>query len=197
MNEFLEIAKYTIPSLIVLIIAYFMLKAFVESNHQNFELIEKLFIKQTKEMAQTHKEEPSRKTVESHAEFNRLQLQAYERLTLFLERINPPNLVPRILPGNETSLQLQKALHHAIREEYEHNLSQQVFLNQTSWELVKAAKENVVQLINASAQKMDKKESAASLAAKILTHGFDKGKDPVENALTALKSDLQKKYNVL
>ncbi len=189
MNNYAEILKYTLPALTVLIVAWFMLKAFVDGNRKNIELIVQLFDLYSKDKAIGRD-----KKLETNIEFNRLQLQAYERMTLFLERINLANIVPRLLDGNKTALQFQRELLQTIRQEYEHNLSQQIYISETSWELIKAAKENVIQLINSNSKKIDNTESSMILAKTILTSGFEKGKDPVEKALAALKFELKKKY---
>ncbi len=185
MKDFLEILKYTIPSIVVLAIAYYLLKTFVESNTK--------FIGLFSQELKTIKENQNQKE-NQNPDFVRLQLQAYERLTLFLERINPTNLVPRLMLPTQNVSQLHSALLHALREEYEHNMSQQIYLTDLSWELIKAAKESVVNLVNQSDRSLKGDDKAVILAAKILTSNFEKGKDPVENALSSLKKDIREQF---
>ena len=80
-----------------------------------------------------------------------LKVQACERLVLFLERLRPENLMLRIsMPGLPAS-QLQIKLLKVIREEYEHNLTQQVYVSPFAWSLVKASKEHLTKIVNQSA----------------------------------------------
>ena len=193
MNDLLEILKYTIPSLVVLAVAWYLLKGFTEANRKSLETILQLFRMQEQSNKEKQAAQPKPESA-GMSDFNKLQLQAYERMTLFLERINPVNLIPRVLPSAQTAGQLQKMLLQTVREEYEHNLSQQIYLSNTAWEQIKAAKEHVIQLINASAGQTDYHAPATGLAQKILTTGLQAEKNPVEETIRLLKSELGKKY---
>ncbi len=120
-----------------------------------------------------------------------LRIQAYERMTLFLERINPPNLIPRIAASGQSVLTFQSLLLQSIREEYEHNLSQQLYISDLAWESCKTAKENIIQLIIQSAASFNNADDASLMAGKILTSGFEKENNPVENALQLLKKEIR------
>jgi hypothetical protein len=123
-------------------------------------------------------------------------LQAYERMMLFLERINPANLVPRVMMQGLTAGKLQTLLLQNIREEYEHNMSQQLFVYSQSWELIKSAKEEVISLVNNAASKVKSEDDAGLLAKEILLSGFQGKTDPVEKAELNLKKDLKDIFNV-
>ncbi len=76
-----------------------------------------------------------------------LRLQAYERLTLFLERIKPNQLLLRISPtGNEKSI-YEHALIQAITDEFEHNITQQIYITKETWNVIITAKNSTMQLI--------------------------------------------------
>ena len=66
-----------------------------------------------------------------------IRLQAFERVCLFLERISPNNLIMRVNDDVYKSGQFQQILLHEIRSEYNHNLSQQVYMSDESWNMVK------------------------------------------------------------
>jgi len=187
MDNIFELIKYVVPLAIVLVIGWYLMKALAENSNNNRDLILRFFAEHNK------KDNP---VENGNSDFTRLQLQAYERMTLFLERINPNNLIPRVLPGNNTVLQFQRALLQSIREEWEHNLSQQIYINEKVWDFIKAAKENTVQLINAAAKEFANDDNAALLANKLLTRGFGTENNPVEKAVAAIKSEIAKKYNV-
>mgnify|MGYP001489654823 FL=1 len=80
-----------------------------------------------------------------------LRLQAYERMTLFLERISPDSLLMRHNQSNITSRQLHSILLTSIRNEFEHNLSQQIYMSPKAWELVKNARSQIIKVINTAA----------------------------------------------
>ncbi|MEA3446257.1 MAG: hypothetical protein U9R19_16180, partial [Bacteroidota bacterium] len=97
-----------------------------------------------------------------------IRLQAYERLTLLLERISPENLLLRSQQYGMSSHDLQKELLRNIRSEFDHNLSQQVYVSHKTWEKVVSAKENVVKLINTNMIELQEKATAMELSRNIL-----------------------------
>ncbi len=153
MQTFLEILKYTLPSLIVFIIVFIIIKTFLE-NMQNSHLAD-LKSERQKIIA------PAR-------------VQAYERTVLFIERIMPGNLILRVTRSDMTAIQLQAALIRNIREEYEHNMSQQLYLTEQAWEMVKSAKEEVIRLINTCAAELEPEAKNSDLAALILEKSLEK-----------------------
>jgi hypothetical protein len=119
------------------------------------------------------------------------KIQAYERIVIFLERINPSSLVIRVNKHGMSSRQFHQELVHAIKSEYEHNISQQIFVSHNSWELVKTAKEEIIKLINISASKVASDAPSNELAMMVLTiaSGIDK-KLPHEIALEYIKKEI-------
>ncbi len=83
-----------------------------------------------------------------------IKLQAYERIVLFLERISTESLIMRTVKPGMTAQQLHSALIANIRSEYEHNLSQQIYMSNEAWEMVKNAKGTVIRIINNIATKL-------------------------------------------
>jgi len=120
-----------------------------------------------------------------------LKIQAYERLVIFLERIHPNSMVVRVNKHGMTSHQLHVELIKTIKSEYEHNLSQQIYVGSGSWELVKTSKEEIIKLINVSATKVPYENSSNDLAMMILniTSNLDK-KMPNEIALEYIKKEI-------
>ena len=126
-----------------------------------------------------------------------LRLQAYERAVLFLERITPDNLLTRTELKGKNSNQLWKELQSTVREEYEHNLAQQLYISIEGWlELVKA-KENVLTLINQCGRTIPPQNSSLELAKKILHVYKETESSPVESAIIFLKTDLQKSFRMI
>lgn len=122
-----------------------------------------------------------------------LQLKAYERLIIMLERITPGNLVMRVNKGSMNSAQLQLELLKAVREEYEHNISMQMYVSRTAWELTRTAKEEVMQLIKIAASKNAPDASAMSLSKEIFDLEQKTQNSSIQNALNLLKSEAQQK----
>ena len=89
--------------------------------------------------------------VKEGQEMLRLRMQAYERLILLLERLNPESLVLREQKHTMTSLQFQNHLLKIIRHEFDHNLTMQLYVENSTWEKVKAAREGLIRLINTTA----------------------------------------------
>lgn len=78
-----------------------------------------------------------------------LQLQAYERIAMLAERISIPNLVSRAnQQTNLTSREMQLLLLESIKQEYEYNASQQIYVTPVAWEAVKNLKDQNMLIIN-------------------------------------------------
>ncbi len=167
----LDLAKIVLPALMVFLTAFFVLKSYLE-NEQAQKLLEL---------------KSDRKKIALP-----LQLQAYERLALFLERISPENLIMRTNSPELNAVSLQNALIQSVRMEYEHNLSQQIYISNEAWTLIKNAKEDVVRIINTSASKMNANASAIDLSTVIFGETL-KSKDGVLiKALIYLKNEGRK-----
>ncbi|MGZ3899793.1 MAG: DUF7935 family protein [Bacteroidia bacterium] len=120
-----------------------------------------------------------------------LKIQAYERIVIFLERIHPNTLVVRVNKHGMNAQQLHQELIKAIKTEYEHNLSQQIYVSHNAWELVKTAKEEIIKLVNISSTKVPHENSSNDLAMMVLniTANVDK-KMPNEVALDYIKKEI-------
>ncbi|MEJ2594259.1 MAG: hypothetical protein P8100_03835 [bacterium] len=175
---------FAIPVLLLLVtIVYVPLYV----SRQNREVMN--YLKEYLELTRDISHENRRKEMEK-SRIN-LTLQAFERMMLFLERINPPNLLKRVMTPGLKATTLQSLLLSNIREEYEHNMSQQLYIKDETWELIKSAKEEVVSMINLTASKIEQEASAADFAKKLLTEEYAGGKRSIEKATKRLKQDLK------
>jgi len=145
-------------------------------------------------LRQTRKAVPSDATSEGQRVILPLRLQAYERFVLFLERIQPSNLVMRLNSGDLTALQLQSLLVRTIREEFEYNLSQQLYVSQHSWELIRNAKEETIAMINQASAKVGTQAHSSDLVKEIFDISLSKGKPSLDLALEEIKKELQKLF---
>lgn len=97
-----------------------------------------------------------------------LQLQAYERLTLLVERIALPNLIQRVYQPGLTAVEWQLLLTKTLREEFEYNITQQVYVSPDAWKAVKSLKEKNLLIINQAANTLSSESSGMDLNKKIL-----------------------------
>ena len=86
---------------------------------------------------------------------------------------------------------LQSLLLNNVREEYEYNMSQQLYISDYTWELIKSAKEDIVRRINLAASRVKEDAAASEMARVLLTSGFDIKVDPISKAMTSLKKDMR------
>jgi hypothetical protein len=156
------------PALVVGLLAYYFFNAFIknEDGRRRF-LLQK----------------------DSQADTLPVRLQAYERLTLFLERIKPAQLLIRIKPDGENKGSYEQQLIFTIEQEFEHNLSQQIYMSDELWNIIKSAKNGTIQLIRQQANG-NEINSAAELREAILTE-FMERTAPSQVALEYLKKEIK------
>jgi len=123
-----------------------------------------------------------------------LQMQAYERLILFLERLQPDNLMMRIQKPGMSSRNLHTSMLRAIRQEYEHNMTQQLYVSESAWKLVLLAKDEVTKLVNLSASQVAENGTALDLGNQLLGLVMKLDKIPTDVAIHGLKVEFQSKF---
>lgn len=158
---------YLLPAIVVGLVAYFFFKGHTASEEgRRRYLIQK----------------------EAQKSLLPVRLQAYERLTLFLERIDPNKLLIRVKPYSDDLQKYESLLIENIENEYEHNLSQQIYVSPECWNLVTAAKNATMQVIRQSSMN-DKVEDSDKLRAFILNHFMDEV-TPSHKALMYVKKEV-------
>ena len=161
------IVGVAVTGVVVFFTAYFSIKYFLE-NDQKKRILELKF--------------------NSKSLITPVRLQAYERMAMFLERIEPNQLIQRVNNQELTSEQFKTIMLTSIRAEFEHNLSQQIYISSGVWDLIVQAKEETIQLINLCAGKLDDKAMSIDLATSILEKVANQS--PGANAKRALKEDI-------
>ena len=146
MDALLDFIKILVPASVVLYAVYLIVRSFIIKEIE----LKKLEIRSR-----------SMETVLP------VRLQAYERMTLFLERTAPQNLLVRINQPGITARDFQKLLLEEIRNEYNHNVSQQVYIGEEVWSVIKNAKEDVIIGINEAAQQVAPDAPSIELAKRI------------------------------
>ncbi len=173
MEDLLDILKYILPSLVVFATSYYIMKLYIESESRKRMLNIKM---------------------ENAKLITPLRLQAYERIILFLERITPSSLIMRLYKKGISSLELQSLLIQNIRDEYEHNLSQQIYVSEQSWELVKNAKEEVVKIINTAATMVDDNATSTELSQTIIQKALEVRDMPTHKAISYIKKEIGRSF---
>lgn len=169
MEALIEFGKIIIPAALVLYAMYLIVKSFI-----NAELDKKRL-------------EVRAKSIETVMP-NRLH--AYERVCLFLERISPNQLIVRLNNGDYTAREFQQILLNEIREEYNHNVSQQLYMSVEAWDLVKTAKEDLIVTINDAAMNLSNEANGVDLSKAIFDRTIEKQPDPIQHALISVKKEI-------
>ena len=170
MNIALELIKVIVPASVVLYAVYLIVRSFIQ---REIEL---------------KKLEVRGRSIETILPS---RLQAYERMTLFLERISPQNLLIRLTNPAFSAKDFQKVLLDEIRNEYNHNASQQVYMSEELWSQIRNAKEDLIILINESSSKMMPDAKSIDLSKKIFEMAMEKKVDLISLAMTELKKEIQ------
>ncbi|MEE0947874.1 MAG: hypothetical protein U0L53_04035 [Bacteroidales bacterium] len=122
-----------------------------------------------------------------------IQLQAYERLVLFLERMTPNNLVLRCYQAGMTTQLLKDVMIQNIRDEFEHNLSQQLYISSQAWAYIKNAKEDMINIINSIQAKEGETMTPTAFAGTLFELLAGK-ESQIELAQDFLKEEIQKRF---
>ena len=168
LNAVLEIVKITIPALIVFLTVYYLLKTFLDKQCQ------------LKVLEFKHKENST--TIP-------LRLQAYERLSLFCERISIPNLTLRLKKEDQTAAAFRLALLLTIQQEFEYNITQQVYVSGQLWHIIKIARDNTVGIIEGFAGQVNPKAPASELVNLLLNYVDTEPLLATDKALAAIKKE--------
>ncbi|MGY2133384.1 DUF7935 family protein [Hymenobacter sp. HD11105] len=165
-----DLLKIILPALIVAGSLFLLIKQYFEKEQQR-RLIE-LRLQSSKETLP-------------------IRLQAYERVTLLLERITPNNILVRLSSAGQTAPEFHRLLLQEIRAEYEHNLSQQLYMSPDAWDHVKQARENVLTMINKAYHALPSPQQArgTELAKRVLETLIAEEVDPTARALNVVKHE--------
>lgn len=120
-----------------------------------------------------------------------LQLQAYERIILLLERITPSNLLLRLNGSSLNVGDFKQIIVREIREEFSHNLSQQIYMSDITWAKVKTAVESTIGLINETAAGLDLTANGMELSKNLLNNVLNSPTSPIEIAIEGVKADIR------
>ena len=169
----MEILKYILPALVVLLTAYLLIDKLLrsEDKRRNYEL-SKL----------------------ASSTVIPIRLRAYERLILVLERTSPSNLIVNVAKPGMTNIELHTQLLATIRQEFSHNFSQQIYVSDDVWNAMRAAQESLLRLVNSTAADCIPNDSASILAELIIQVYNSSENTPSELAMAKLKMEVRKHF---
>ena len=170
-NKIIELLAYTLPSLITGGVAYYLFQAYFNDQQNTRKW---LLQKEAKKDALP------------------LRLQAYERMTLFLERISLNKLLVRISPISQDRHDYENYVIAQIEQEFEHNLTQQIYISDQCWVVISTAKNATIQTIR-KANMSEKITSADKLREVILSDSME-NQSPISLALTFIKSEVSELF---
>jgi hypothetical protein len=172
-NILLDILKYTVAGVGVVWVAFYLIKPYLDKN-------ERLQILELKRSADNQ-------TLP-------LRLQAYERVVLFIERINPSSLLVRL---NGPGLSAVDLHHQAIQEvssEYQHNITQQVYVSSRAWAVIRRLKDDTVSLLNSTLRALPQDASSLDFSRALLTHLSQLEDNPYDAAAGLIRKDLEELF---
>ncbi len=164
----LEVLKYIIPAVVVFGIVQYMLKNFFDNEYQR---------RQTELKLETNKL------------ITPLKLQAYERVVILMERMSPNNLIFRVSQPGISATQLKIALIQDINNEFNHNVSQQVYVSPQAWQMVRIAKEEMINIINTAYSSLGPNSVGLDLSKAIFENMMEKESIPTHMALEFLRKE--------
>jgi hypothetical protein len=164
----LEIIKYSVPALIVFLTVYFILKKYMDNQLQL--------------MAMQNRSKRTDQLVVS-------KLQAYERLMMFCERIAVPNLIYRLKTNQSNARMLENSLLIGIQQEFDHNLSQQIYVSEQLWKIIQLSKDQLINYIMEQGSMLGEKASGEDLSRQLLNNLPSGDKDPVAKAKQAIRTE--------
>lgn len=167
-NGLLEVLKYTLPALIVWATVYFMAKNY---------------------MQQQWNEQMQRQRLSLRKESIPMKIQALERLSLFCERIQPSQVVSRVRNHEMDAKTLGRAMLIAVQKEYEHNVTQQIYVSDPLWEIIYIAKNEVLNLITECMDEVSGDASGGELASRVIQKESSWQLNPARQALQAIRKE--------
>lgn len=168
MEFFLEILKLTLPGLLVGATAYILLKALLDERQR----VDRALLRND-----------AQKTTLP------LRLSAYERLMLLCDRADVANCMLRVrMPGMKVR-ELRGVLLMAINQEFEHNVSQQLYVSDTLWQIIRMAKNNTLALVTMTAPELDPNADADALAEALIQALDAQPITPLQTAVMAVRTE--------
>jgi len=166
----LDILKYTVSGLGVVWIAFYLIKPYLDKS-ERIQLLE------------------FKKSVGNHT--LPLRLQAYERIILFMERINPESLLIRLNSPGYSAAELHSIIISEVRNEYQHNITQQIYVTSRAWGVAKRVKDDTLNLVAGAVKSLPDTATGLDLSRTILITLSQLENNPYEIGAELIRKDLE------
>lgn len=167
-NQLLQLFFYLLPAVVVGVVSFY----FFQMHTNNEEKRRRFVLRQ-----------------ENQKSALPVKLQAFERMTLFIERISLGKLLLRVKPASNSLEEYETLLTHTIDMEFEHNLAQQIYISSECWNVIKTAKNATIGMIRKAAKREDV-DTADKLREVLLTNLMDQAA-PTDAALDYIKKEVR------
>ena len=165
--NFIEILAYTLPSVVTGGVAYYLFNSYFKDQQNTRRwLLQK----------------------DAQKDALPLRLQAYERMALYLERINPTKLLIRIVPLSNDKNDYENLIIAQIEQEFEHNMTQQIYMSDECWTIIVTAKNATIQMIRKA--NMSERVDNADKLREVLLNDLMEKQSPSNAALAYIKSEV-------
>ena len=169
----IDILKFTIPSLVVLLSVWIVMRYLLRGEEE----------RRLWEMKKN-----------TEKEVTPIRLRAYERLALLLERTEPEQLLSDLNLAQMTKAELEQRLLLNVRREWEHNMSQQIYVGDDVWAKVMKARDEIASFIHTMALQMPAESTTLDYAKVLMSAYRLNGTTPHQIAMEALKDEVRQMW---
>ncbi|GAA5221415.1 DUF7935 family protein [Membranihabitans marinus] len=173
MNNFIPTYIFFALCLFVTVITLWFLFKFIQQKMDHFERM--ILTNQTNPLSETMLQR---------------KLQAYERLALFTERIQFPNVIRRCLPDANNTSSLIQNMKMDIQLEYEHNITQQLYVSNKLWEIISIAKDDAIQTLDELNQDLETYQSEQVFIHALMDKLGQRTFNPLDTATAAIRTEV-------
>jgi hypothetical protein len=163
-----EVIKYCLPSLTLFAVVYYFMKTTSESKIKEVQMANHYKFKDRNDS---------------------MKIQAFERLILLCDRIDLKNLFFRLNTGNLTGKQIQALMMVGMQQEYDHNITQQLYISPQLWEIITLAKNQAQHILSECENKLKEDDDAFALLNMIIRIDAELNINPINHARVAIKNE--------
>jgi hypothetical protein len=172
-NYLLDILKFTLAGIGTVYAAFYLIKPYLDRSEQV-------------QLADLKKSISSQTLP--------LRMQAYERIVLFVERVNPANMLIRLGGAASSAAELHSMVVTEIRSEFQHNMTQQIYVSSRAWTVVKRVKDDTLSVINNAIKALPETATALDLSKTVLSHLSHLQDNPYDIATSIIREDMEQLF---
>ena len=169
-NYLFDILKFTMAGIATVYVAFYLIKPHLDKS-ESIQLIE------------------LKKTISNQT--LPLRLQAYERIVLFIERVNPASMLVRLHSTGLSAAELHSIVANEIRNEFQHNITQQIYVSDRAWAVVTRVKDDTLSVVTNAVKALPETATGLDLSKTVLAHLSHLQNNPYDIALKIVKEDME------